>query len=185
MPTSSPHTCAVLIDGGNFYYKLKTLGITNQLQFDFSGFATSLAQGDVLVQKRYYVGAVSNKDKTAKSERLHRNQQRLLSALTTHGFTYALGYLLQDGAGVYHEKGVDVQIAIDIVSAAYEASCQRIFLVSSDTDLIPAIKLAKSKGLEVIYVGFRHEISYALRAVSSHYRLLRKEDVLPFVAPKP
>jgi hypothetical protein len=104
MTTSSPITCAVLIDGGNFYHKLKTLGITNQLQFDFSGFATFLAQGDALVHKRYYVGAVSNKDKTATSERLHRNQQRLLAALTTHGFNYALGYLLQDGAGVYHEK---------------------------------------------------------------------------------
>jgi uncharacterized LabA/DUF88 family protein len=72
-----------------------------------------------------------------------------------------------------------------MVSAAYEASCQRIFLVSSDTDLIPAITLAETKGLEVIYVGFRHEISYALRARSSRYRLLRKEDILPFVAPAP
>lgn len=37
--------------------------------------------------------------------------------------------------------------------AAYENLCDRIILVSSDTDLIPAIKKTQEKGKIVEYVG--------------------------------
>lgn len=47
------------------------------------------------------------------------------------------------------EKGVDVSIALDIVLGNYKT----VFLLSSDTDLIPAIKKAKEMGRRVIYVG--------------------------------
>lgn len=47
------------------------------------------------------------------------------------------------------EKGVDVSIAVDIVLGNYKT----IFLLSSDTDLLPAIKKAKEIGRRVIYVG--------------------------------
>jgi len=47
--------------------------------------------------------------------------------------------------GIYHEKGVDVNIAVDILVGVYEDICDRIILVSSDTDLLPAISKAKEK----------------------------------------
>ena len=56
--------------------------------------------------------------------------------------------------GVYHEKGVDVNIAVDILVGTYEDLCDRIILVSSDTDLIPAVNKARGKGKIVEYVGF-------------------------------
>lgn len=40
---------------------------------------------------------------------------------------------------MWDEKGVDVHIAVAILVAAYENLADRIILVSSDTDLIPAI----------------------------------------------
>lgn len=88
-------------------------------------------QGFLVYVDSYSIFPTSIKDKTVKSEKLHRNQQRLLINLITHGFTYTLGYVLKDKDGIYHEKGVDVHIAINIVSAAYEATCKRIYLVSS------------------------------------------------------
>ena len=45
-------------------------------------------------------------------------------------------------------------MAVDMLIATYENQCDRIILVSSDTDLLPAIKQAKRKGKEVEYVGF-------------------------------
>lgn len=93
---------------------------------------------------------------------------------------YSLGYLLKSD-GKYHEKGVDVQIAVDLLIATYENKCDRIILISSDTDLIPAIRQAKKKGKSVEYIGFSHKPSLALVANCNISRLLTKEDVGQFI----
>jgi len=41
---------------------------------------------------------------------------------------------------IYHEKGVDVLMAVDLLTGAYENLYDTTILVSSDTDLIPAIE---------------------------------------------
>lgn len=94
-----------------------------------------------------------------------------------------MGYLLKSG-GVYHEKGVDVHMAVDMLVAAYEDTCDRIILVSSDTDLAPAIKKAQEKGKIVEYIGFSHQPSVAMVRFCKESRLLTKEDVLSFVKSK-
>ena len=81
---------------------------------------------------------------------------------------------------VFHEKGVDVKIAVDILASAYENLADRIILVSSDTDLLPAVQKAKEKGKMVEYVGFVHQPSQAMKRHCSRYRLLNKEDLLKF-----
>ncbi len=102
------------------------------------------------------------------------NQQRLFAYLRKHKFTYSLGYLLKSG-GVLHEKGVDMLVA------AYENLCDRIYLVSSDTDLIPAIKKAQEKGKTVIYVGFSHQVSKTLVASCRETQTLTKDTLLPLL----
>lgn len=108
------------------------------------------------------------------------NQQKLFANLKRHNFKYVLGYLLKND-GMYHEKGVDVHIAVDMVVAAYEKTCDRIILVSSDTDLEPAIKKAKAEGKIVEYVGFSHKASVAMVRFCTESRLLTKEDLLSFI----
>lgn len=97
-----------------------------------------------------------------------------------HRVKYVFGYLLNT-KGVYHEKGVDVQIAVDMLEAAYENTCDRIALVSSDTDLAPAIKKAQQRGKTVEYIGFSYQPSVAMVRFCSESRLLTKEDVQQFV----
>ena len=41
------------------------------------------------------------------------------------------------------EKGVDVSLAIDLISLAYLEGADRVVVVSSDTDLVPALELAR------------------------------------------
>jgi uncharacterized LabA/DUF88 family protein len=72
------------------------------------------------------------------------NQQKLFANLKHHHVKYTLGYLLKNN-GKYHEKGVDVQIAVDMLVATYENLCDRIIIVSSDTNLEPAIKKLEKK----------------------------------------
>ena len=77
-----------------------------------------------------------------------------------------------------------MQIAVDMLVASYENICDRIILISSDTDLAPAIKKAREKGKIVEYVGFSHKPSVAMVSFCSESRLLKKEDLLPFIKAK-
>ena len=171
--------CIILIDGSNFYFKLKDLGLSNLLSFDFRRFIQLLARSYKVMNICYYVGRI-RQDGSNKTERLFDAQQKLLGSLKKHHVSYQLGYLLKSG-GKYHEKGVDVQIAVDMLVAAYENLADRIILISSDTDLAPAIKKIREKGKTVEYIGFSHKASVAMVGFCSESHLLRKEDLLPFI----
>lgn len=171
--------CIVLIDGSNFFFKLKDLKLHNLLDFDFSGFTKMLVGENEVVYAAYYIGKIRT-DGTEKTQKLFDNQQKLLGHLKKHNFKYSFGYLMKSD-GVYHEKGVDVNIAVDMLVATYENLCDRIILVSSDTDLLPAINKGKEKGKIVEYVGFSHRPSIAMVARCSESHLLKKEDIEPFV----
>lgn len=173
--------CIILIDGSNFYFKLKDLNL-REAGFNFSAFAKILSVGDTIVKATYYVGAVRT-DSTKHTQKLFNNQQKLFAHLKKHRFTYSLGYLLKI-KGRMHEKGVDVNIAVDMLVAIYENLCNRIILVSSDTDLLPAIRKAKEKGKIIEYFGFSHQPSVAMVANCSESRLFTKKDLLPFVKAK-
>jgi len=175
-------TCFILIDGNNFYFKLKSLNLHNLLEFDFLTFSNFIAKKDKIKMRIYYVGAVRT-DGNKHTQRLFNAQRKLLSHLRKNKYKYSLGYLLKSG-GKYHEKGVDVNIAVDILVAAYEKQCDRIILVSSDTDLLPAIKKAKEKGVPIEYIGFSHQPSLAMIASCTESRLLQKEDLSPLAPAK-
>ncbi|MBI2611169.1 NYN domain-containing protein [Candidatus Gottesmanbacteria bacterium] len=171
--------CIILVDGSNFYFKLKDLNLHRLINFDFSSFSKTLAGDRQLTYATYYIGAVRS-DNTKKTQKLFNQQRKLLNHLRKHNFKYSLGYLLKSN-GRFREKGVDVNIAVDILVSVYENLCDYIILVSSDTDLLPAIKKAKEKGKTVEYIGFSHRPSIAMVANCSKSRLWTKEDLLPFI----
>lgn len=170
--------CIILIDGSNFYFKLKDLKLHCLINFDFSKFIKMITAKNRYIHSTYYVGKVRT-DGTEKIQRLFNNQRRLLSHLKKHKVKYSLGYLLKS-SGKFHEKGVDVNMAVDILVATYENLCDHFILVSSDTDLLPAIRKAKEKGKTIEYIGFSHQPSIAMVANCTESRLLKKEDILSF-----
>ena len=104
--------CIIIIDGSNFYFKLKGLGLHNLLDFDFSGFIKMLSNDEEIVHATYYIGKVSTNPQSEKGKKMLANQQKLFEHLKKHNINYSLGYLLKSD-GIYHEKGVDVNIAVD------------------------------------------------------------------------
>lgn len=170
----------VQIDGSNFYNKVKKLASSTRL-IDFN--YIDLIRG-AIKKKRikiiYYVGEVRRYPGNKKSQILYSNQQSLFLNLRKQGIEIKLGYLLFS-SGAYHEKGVDVQMAVDIVRGAIKNEYDRCYLISSDTDLLPAIQTAKDEGKEIIYIGFENFISQALSRNCSSYLILKKGDLLSFV----
>lgn len=52
----------------------------------------------------------------------------------------------------FEQKGVDMRIGIDVATLSLKALVDRIVLFSGDTDMIPALKLARREGLQVYVV---------------------------------
>jgi len=67
---------SVIIDGSNFYYKLKNLGFGNLLKFNFSGFAKFLSGKNKIVSQKYYIGAVREVPRNPKSKKLLADLKR-------------------------------------------------------------------------------------------------------------
>ena len=173
----------VQFDGGNFYKKVKRvlpqLHLTN---FDYVGLSHSLTK-DKSSQVIYYVGEIRKYPGNKKSQSLYANQQKLFTNLRNQNIGIKLGYLLFSD-GKFHEKGVDVQIAVDIVRGSIKNEYDKFYLISSDTDLLPAILTAKNERKEVIYVGFENFISRALQKNCSSCLILKKDQILKFAEVK-
>lgn len=172
----------IIIDGNNFYHRLKETFCLEAklLDFRYQDFVNWLARDRNIIQKKYCVGVVRTKPDDEKGQRMRSDQQRLFAKLRKDNWTIEYGYLLSTD-GKYHEKGVDVQIAVDLLVGAYEDLYDTVILVTSDTDLIPAIAKARSMKKKVEYIGFSHKPSYALITHSDIRRLLTKEDIEQFL----
>lgn len=64
---------------------------------------------------------------------------RTLESLTEDDFMF-----------VAQQKGVDMRIGIDIASLAYKKQVDQIILIAGDSDFVPAAKLARREGIDVI-----------------------------------
>jgi len=167
----------IIIDGNNFYHRLKELELKNLSSFNYRKFAQFLIGGRNLILSKYYIGAIREESNNPRSRELMVNQQKLLGKLQKENWQIGRGHMLKNDA-IYHEKGVDVLMAVDLLTGAYENLYDTAILVSSDTDLIPAIERVRKMKKKVEYIGFSHKPSYALIANSDIRRLLIKDELL-------
>lgn len=79
---------------------------------------------------------------------------------------------------IFHEKGVDVQIAVDLVANACDHKIKTAILCSSDSDLQPAVKEARSRGIEIIYLGFENLPNKGLSYTTNRTILIRNSEVM-------
>lgn len=78
----------------------------------------------------------------------------------------------------FQEKGVDVGMAVDMIVDAYSGNAERVVLVSSDTDLIPAIKSVRSREVEVLYIGFSDKLTKGIVAEASKTETIRDSEIV-------
>ena len=69
----------------------------------------------------------------------------------------------------YTEKRVDVSIAVDMVTMAYEGMYDVAYLLSADSDLVPAVEAVRSRGKKVFAASpaFGHELEKVVDAFIS------------------
>jgi len=106
-------------------------------------------------------------------EEIREHARSWVSSLERQGINYLkAGYLKVKSAKpcrncgetqeVLQEKGVDVRLATDIVEHAFMSPQEPIVVMSSDSDLIPALLSAKRKGVHITYVCFAGFVNKAI-----------------------
>lgn len=171
----------IFIDGSNFYFKMKSLGIKNLSKFKYRELCEYLAGERFIVTVGYYVGVVRAKFGDEKGQKMRLAQRKLFNHLHNQQAVVHKGYLMKND-GVYHEKGVDVKIATDLLVGAYENLYDDAIVISSDTDLLPAMQKVKELKKNVEYVGFGHQPALALQTAATRSRLLLIEELERFVS---
>ena len=109
-----------------------------------------------------------------------KSQQKFLNGLQTEGFEIKSGKIMYDNGNI-REKGIDVKLSVDLVIGAVDNLYDTAVVISSDTDLIPAIKYvrnAKKKSVE--YIGFGATPSFGMIKECSVSRVFSSTDLVKF-----
>ncbi len=186
----------LLIDGENFKGKIKSVLETAQRgkpiwhEFDFKGLLDKVLTGISIDRRVFYFARLKeHKDSKEKSKQLIEEQRHLKTHLEKYGFEVILGGRvrgqIEDGKWgkkllVFKEKGVDVKIAVDMVSLSCDKKVKSIILASSDSDLQPAITEIKNREVECIYLGFENQPNKGISFTTNRTILIRDSEVLQF-----
>jgi uncharacterized LabA/DUF88 family protein len=155
--------------------------------FDYSKLFDTLLKGISVSSKIFYVARLrEHKESLKKSQELILKQRVLKSNLEKENFTFLMNGNVRaqkvqvNGKTkiVFKEKGVDVKIAVDLVSHACDKLVNTAILCSSDFDLQPAVAELKKRGVEVIYLGFEINPNKGLTYTSDRTILIRNSEVI-------
>jgi len=70
------------------------------------------------------------------------------------------------------QKGVDMRIGIDVATLALKRIVDRVILISGDIDMIPAMKLARREGIQVVLVGLSNQVHKSLDEDADLFRTI-------------
>lgn len=83
------------------------------------------------------------------------------------------------------QKGVDMKIGIDIASLAYKQQVNQIVLIAGDSDFVPAAKLARREGIDIVLDPLEQSVKDNLfehidgkRSCGSPYKSGKSQDDL-------
>jgi len=183
------------IDGENLKHYLKTVlknsGIKNPKinleNYDYASLFNLVLKGFNIAEKRYYSAKIRFHEENAEqSKKLILKQRIQKSNLERSGIQVIIGGNVRpqeiklNGKKkiIFHEKGVDVKIAVDMVANACDKTIKTAILCSSDSDLQPAVKEIQSRKVETIYLGFEQNPNKGLTYTTDRTILIRNSEVL-------
>lgn len=185
----------LFIDGENFIFKieevLKNKGIEkNQLEIaslNFTELFKKPLKNIKILRKIFYAAKLHSHPETKeKSEKLIKIQRKLRNNLINQNFKFVIAgnvraqeiHINKKSKIIFREKGVDVKIAVDLVSFAADKKIKTAILCSSDSDLQPAIKELRRRNVEVVYLGFELNPNKGLAYTTNRTILFRNSEII-------
>lgn len=189
----------LFIDGENFLFSvakiLKVNGIIRHKSdikaYSIRGLLASALKDFDVHTTNFYAGKINipraHPQLAAKSHIIAESQRRLKRSLTNQGVNYIIAgnVRLQDTkqenghlVGVFKEKGTDVRLAVDMLAMACDGKLDTALVLSSDSDMQPAVKELKHRGVTVAYVGFENRVNAGLSQTTDKTVILRQSEVI-------
>lgn len=181
----------LFIDGENFLHKIEDVLKKESVKFrkdqivniNFKKLFDPPLKGVKVTSKIFYVAKLhQHPDTRKKSEELIKLQRKLRNNLVNLGYKFIIaGNVRAQKVGIktiFREKGIDVKIAVDMVSMACDKKLDTAILCSSDSDLQPAITELKNRNIEVVYLGFEIAPNKGLTYTADRTILLRNSEIL-------
>lgn len=154
----------MFIDGSNLYHSLKA--IFKRTDIDMGRLADRLLEKRRLIRVYYYNARVGRKEEP---ERYQHQQAFFSSVSSVPYFELRLGRLVYVNwpHSPPYEKGVDIQLATDLLTHSFKNNFDVAILVAGDSDYIGAIQAVKDNGKNVEVALFGKErTSRPLREVA-------------------
>ena len=188
----------LFVDGQNFKGKIKTVfeaaGKDTLVwhEYDFKGLLGKVLEGIKIDRKIFYFAKIKeHSDTKEKSKQLIEEQRLLKNHLEKNGFEVILagrvrGQYEKDQRRTdkfsltFKEKGVDVKIAVDMVSLSCDKKVKEVILGTSDSDLQPAITEVTRREVMCVYLGFEVNPNKGLTYTTDRTILIRNTEVLKF-----
>lgn len=183
--------CILFVDGENLLHKIREIlknktvdkSRTNLAQIDLNQLIANPLKDLKVKRKIFYVSRLHfHSESKEKSLELLKFQRSLHNTLTRQGFEFVFsGNVRAQKVGhkiIFREKGVDVQIAVDMVTLSCDKKMTTAILCSSDSDLQPAVKESRMRGVEIIYLGFENSPNKGLSYTTNRTILIRNSEVL-------
>lgn len=160
----------IFIDGSNLFHGIRHLNI----KVDYFKLVEFLRESRRLVRAYFYTAVPQERDVkkgTPEWDSLQR-QKRFLDELSFSGIKVKLAKLRRLPSGEFLEKEVDIMLATDMLSLAYQNAYDTAILVSGDSDFIYTVEEVQRIGKRVENATFKKTSSYNLRKVCDRFILL-------------
>lgn len=169
----------LFIDGENVRKSLSKI-LDNKEDFLNFNVKQIFAVDNLSFDKVFWYGAKISEDKNnlTKSKELLDFQRKLFNVLRKQSIEIDLSGRIQNIGSIYKEKGVDVALAVDLVSLAFESKDTEVYLWSSDSDLIPAIKKIVNKGVKTTYVALDGVITKSILFNTDSVIILKRDNLI-------
>jgi len=153
----------IFIDGNNLYFGLKkNIGNYN---LNYEEFISRLTRKYDLVRAYFYTALFEKED----DERLYNNQQKFLTYLQDVPYLQVTTGRVEKRGNDLVEKGVDVNLAVDLVRFGAAGLYDVGILITGDGDYAPAVEAVKDMGLHVENAFFPNEASIYLKQVCDRF----------------
>ncbi len=191
------HKCVLFIDGENFLHKIRDVLKEENINkssvdlalIDLNKLLKEPLKGFNISRKIFYVARLRLHPHTrSKSQELIKLQRKLRNNLINQGYNFVISGNVRaqnvNGKVIFKEKGVDVKIAVDMVSLACDKQLETAILCSSDSDLQPAVEELRNRKVQTVYLGFETGPNKGLTYTTNKTILLRNPEVIVAVPKK-
>lgn len=142
----SSENIIIYIDNSNLFHSFQSLNF----QCDYSKLKKIIKKQRNLLEANIYTGLMYP---------VRDKEKAWFSSLNKMGYNLKTRAIKVAPNGKKIEKRIDVLMAVDIISSAYEKGVDTIIIVSGDSDFVPVVKKLKDLNKKVEIWSFRKLLS--------------------------